>query len=186
MLDAPLPWERQPREGTKPFEAFVIYRDQGPKRGQRPTAKAIGKSLRLIVKWSQRWRWVERARAWDEELDRQNRASQVAAVKEMRERHAREALALQEKALKRLKELKREELSASDVLRFFVEAAKLERVARGEPETIQEQRLNGEVITRTEYHERIELVLQDEIAREQIRDIVRRAIDQGRTAPARI
>jgi len=58
----------------------------------------------------------------------------------MRERHAREALALQQKALERLKRMDPEELSPGDVLRYFVEAAKLERISRGEPETIQEQR----------------------------------------------
>jgi hypothetical protein len=33
--------------------------------------------------------------------------------------------------------------TANDVLRYFMEASKLERSARGQPETIEEQRLTG-------------------------------------------
>jgi len=42
-----------------------------------------------------------------------------------------------------LKSLELDDLSASDVARFFTEATKLERTARGEPESIEERRLTG-------------------------------------------
>jgi hypothetical protein len=61
----------------------------------------------------------------------------------MAERQAKEARALQAKALERLKALKAEELGPADVLRYFVEAAKLERLALGEPDTVQRQELTG-------------------------------------------
>lgn len=144
----PAPWERQPGESARAYAAFCIYRDMPPrKRSLREVAaKLKGKPGKYksvpanISMWSAKWRWAERAAAWDEERDRQEREAQIRAVKEMRERHAREAMALQEKALKRLKAMNPEELSPADVLRYFVEAAKLERISRGEPETIQEQR----------------------------------------------
>jgi hypothetical protein len=61
----------------------------------------------------------------------------------MAERQAREARALQAKAVERLRALRPEELGPADVLRYFVEAAKLERLALGEPDAVQRQELTG-------------------------------------------
>ena len=61
----------------------------------------------------------------------------------MGERHAREARALQAKAVERLRGLQPEELGPADVLRYFAEAAKLERLALGEPEAVQRHELTG-------------------------------------------
>jgi hypothetical protein len=59
------------------------------------------------------------------------------------ERHVREARALQAKALERLRALRPEELGPADLLRYLVEAAKLERLALGEPDTEQRHELTG-------------------------------------------
>ena len=145
----PAPWERQPGEPARAYGAFCIYRDLPPhERSLRAVAERLGgkrsetgrRSTRPLERWSSRWRWVERAARWDEEQDRRAREAQLRAVKEMRERHAKEAMALQQKALERLKRMDPEELSPKDVLWYFVEAAKLERISRGEPDQIQEQR----------------------------------------------
>jgi hypothetical protein len=61
----------------------------------------------------------------------------------MGERQAKVAVAFQEKVIQRLKAMNPEELSAADLIRYAVEAAKLERLARGEPESIGEQRHSG-------------------------------------------
>lgn len=141
------PWERQPGEPTRAYAAFCLYRDMpASERSLRAVAGRLygpnrtTKVPKTLARWSARWRWVERAAAWDEEQDRRAREAQLKAIQEMRERHAREAMALQQKALQRLKDMDPNELSPEAVLRYFVEAAKLERVSRGEPETIQEQR----------------------------------------------
>ena len=55
----------------------------------------------------------------------------------------REARALQAKALERLRTLCPEELRPTELLRYFVEAAKLERLAVGEPDTVQRHELTG-------------------------------------------
>jgi len=147
----PAPWERQPGEPARAYGAFCIYRDLPPQeRSLLAVARKLG-YVRVtggrrpsvpgrIQEWSTRWRWVERAGAWDDEQDRLAREAQVRAIQEMRERHAREAVALQRKALERLKSMDPEDLSAKDVLWYIVEAAKLERLSRGEPDQIQEQR----------------------------------------------
>lgn len=92
--DAPLPWERQPGETAKAFQAFRAYRDLGPARTMlaayrltkgKPDAKAISGGW---ARWSQEHRWTERADAYDlhreqtERLEREQtwreRAAQVA------------------------------------------------------------------------------------------------------------
>src|SRR5262249_53182796 len=82
----------------------------------------------------------ERIRLWAEVLTGMELAPQ-GAVREL-------AAAELEKRRQRLEELggpprNLDQLSAADVLRFLVAAAKLERTALGEPETIEEQRLTG-------------------------------------------
>jgi hypothetical protein len=99
--------------------------------------------LRQCDTWSSAFRWVERASAWDKHLDAEARRAQEEARRDMAERQAREARALQAKAVERLKSLNPEELGPADVLRYFVEAAKLERLALGEPDAVQRQELTG-------------------------------------------
>lgn len=145
---SPAPWEQQPEETRRAYTAFCVFRDLGPRRTLAAAAAAYyqrtADSLeRQVDKWSSAFRWVERAAAWDRHLDAEGRAAQEAARKEMAERHVREARGLQAKALERLRALRPEELSPADVLRYFVEAVKLERLALGEPDTVQRQELTG-------------------------------------------
>jgi hypothetical protein len=156
-----LAWERQPGESATAFAAFVIFRDLGPRRsldaasrlyhrkpGQEPEQPQTGPKKRKsgqVRLWYERWQWRSRAEAYDAEQDRQQRAAQEAVRREMAQRHAREAVALQEKALRRLQQMSPDELSPGQVLDYFLQAAKLERLSRGEPDTIQEQRLQGQL-----------------------------------------
>jgi hypothetical protein len=142
-------WEQLPGESSKAYAAFCLYRDRGPRRsvdeasrlyhgrgaddqaraGSGPKRGASGS----VRRWAERWNWPGRVRAWDKENERVKRRKQVEAVEEMAERHAREALMLQNKAVERLRLLRPEELKPRETLAFLVEAARLERLARGEP-----------------------------------------------------
>jgi hypothetical protein len=142
------PWEQQPGESARAFGAFCLYRDLGPRRSLRAAAAAFygrtsAASERQVDKWSRAFGWVERASAWDRHLDAEARKAQEEARREMVERHVREARALQAKALERLRALCPEELGPGDLLRYIVEAAKLERLALGEPDTVQRHELTG-------------------------------------------
>ena len=85
--------------------------------------------------YAKAFRWQERADAYDRHLERRHLNAMddqvLAAYKEMGERHAREAMALQAKALERLRTLDPSSMNADQVLRFIVQAATLERLARG-------------------------------------------------------
>lgn len=145
------PWDRLPGEGPKAYAAFLFYRDMPDK--ERSISNAIDRyygtlppnrkrsKMRQWLGWSATHAWQERLKAWQEEMAAAAAAAKIQEIVEMNRRHAREAMALQQKALERLRSLKPEELSPYDVLRFFVEAARLERTALGTPEQITEQRV---------------------------------------------
>jgi hypothetical protein len=143
------PWDRLLEESSKAYAAFAIYRDLGPRRSLDEASRAYHGPIPQVTNssaarrrrgasgqirtWAQRWNWSARARAWDEELERVKTSKQLAAIDEMAERHAKEALMLQNKAVERLRQLRPEELKPRETLDFLIEAAKLERLARGEP-----------------------------------------------------
>jgi len=142
------PWEQQPGESARANGAFCVYRDLGPRRSLRAAAaKFYGRSSvaleRQFDKWSRAFRWVERASAWDRHLDSEARKTQEEARREMAERQVRGARALQAKALERLRALRPKDLGPAELLRYIVEAAKLERLALGEPDALQRQEMTG-------------------------------------------
>lgn len=59
------PWDRQPGETSKAYEAFSIYRDMGANRTVRSVAEHLSKSGTLIAGWSGKHDWVARAAAFD-------------------------------------------------------------------------------------------------------------------------
>ena len=124
------PWEQQPGESAKAFEAFAIYRDMGVERSVRKVTQRLNKSLTLIGKWSSAYNWPERARAYDRDLDRQAHAQAVREVRSMTNRHIRIAMQLQAKALQALEQLDVTTLSPKMQLAFLTKATEIERMNR--------------------------------------------------------
>jgi hypothetical protein len=68
------PWDRQPSEGPKHFQAFCVYRDLPTRdRSLSRTAKTLGCSKSLVERWSSKYSWPRRAAAYDDYLDQQQR-----------------------------------------------------------------------------------------------------------------
>src|SRR5206468_2953009 len=82
-------FEQQLKESAKAFAAFSVYLGMGPERSLEAVAQKITKSSRLLKRWSRKFDWPGRVRAY---------ADRLAAV----EREATEALA-REKAAEWLK-----------------------------------------------------------------------------------
>lgn len=133
------PWERQKGESEKAFEAFAIYRDMGEKRTFTAVAEKLQKSSSLIRRWKDRWEWVERVRAYDNELEKEARAKVVKDRKDMTDRHIGIAMQLQKKALEALKGLSVEDMSPKDIKEFIKMATDLERLNR----TLEEESSKG-------------------------------------------
>lgn len=161
------PWDRQPQETDQAWSGFVLYRDLGPAvRTLAKAAKAASKSAPLFLDWSQRWDWVARCRAYDAYLDKKKREADEAAIVDMRRRHIDFSMALQGTAALALNKIMNAEkapaldakgrpmldakgrpmlspltLKASEVRDLAELGVKLERLNRGEPESIAEQRV---------------------------------------------
>jgi hypothetical protein len=67
------PWDRQPNESPKAFEAFAIYRDMACQRSLAAAGWKLHKSRSLLSRWSAAHGWVKRVAAWDAWNDRESR-----------------------------------------------------------------------------------------------------------------
>lgn len=98
------PWEQQHGEPDAAYAAFQVYRDLSPDQRSQAAAisEAASRGLRLkpqvVRNWSARWRWAERMRAWNVELDRMRQRKMIEEANRMDERIAR-ASAMQEFSL---------------------------------------------------------------------------------------
>lgn len=135
-------WTRLPSEPPVAFDVFRRYRDMPTQersldavtnelRGNTespmcPSGRRRRTRTRRIQHWSVQWRWVERAAAWDANLDQRVQAAFIDAAIEMAQRHAAVARGLQEKAIRRLVELRLDELRPADVLRYMIAGCRLE------------------------------------------------------------
>lgn len=145
------PWERQPGESEKAFQAFVIYRDLGPLvrsvRRVRETIDKIasdaaevgqeavksGPLSRLLI-WSSKYSWVDRAEAWDAELDREFRDERLRSVRRMARSHDRLGRLILSKVRARFVAMTDEEarcLTPYQACRMAEAGAKLHRNAFG-------------------------------------------------------
>lgn len=97
-LEKQYEFDRLPRESVKAYTAFRVYLDLGPQRSLAATAAQVGKSKRMMEKWSRRHGWSSRVSA---------HSAHQAAV----EREAMEALAKGKAAewLRRDEELREQE-----------------------------------------------------------------------------
>jgi len=171
------PWECQPGESAQAFEAFGHYRRLAP--GQRSlqqawedywnrpgnalqrSKKSAGRPYGHWTRWMSKWRWQERALAWDAEqaeierdqrLDRELRERAQAHEEELRQRQlmreeARAARAVGRRILLRILQGveagQLDQMQVSDLLPHLQKASvllevgqKLDRLFSGEPTDI--------------------------------------------------
>ncbi|WP_319461270.1 hypothetical protein [Micromonospora sp. RTP1Z1] len=130
-----LPWDRQPREPEKAYGYFVLYRDLGRTRTVAKVAEQVHKSRDYLHKLATRWKWVQRAQAWDREEDRLYVEGLAEQRRDMARRHARVASALQAKLVARLQTLDASKLTPGDVARWLEVSTRVERLALGLPDS---------------------------------------------------
>jgi hypothetical protein len=126
-------WDQLACESTSAFQRFAHYRDEGLTRSLSKTAQAFGLSKRAIEKLSSRHYWRLRVHAWDSELDRQRQLANIEAQREMVQRHARLARAVQSRALERLLAINPSELTPTQVIQMLERGVKIERISLGAP-----------------------------------------------------
>lgn len=121
-----------PKETEKAFQAFELYRDMGEKRTLQAVADKLQKSYTLIRRWKDTWNWMERVRAYDNDLQKKAHASAVSKARKMADRHITIALKLQDAAVKALERTEVEDLDPKSLLAFIRFATELERQNRND------------------------------------------------------
>jgi len=147
-------WERQPDEGSKAYAAFCVYRDLGPERSLDKALSEANKkptNRRHWSRWMEKYRWYERAQAYDDYIEEKKREKNEKAILDMADRHARLAMAFLQRVAQRLQQIDPSELSPADMAKWLDVATKLERLSRGEPTEIGKQEVEGQVTQRYEY-----------------------------------
>lgn len=81
-------WEQRPNESSKAFEAALIYFQMGPARSLERVGQQLGKSKTLMERWSSRYKWKLRAKAWDAHQVELEAAAMEAKAQETAERWA--------------------------------------------------------------------------------------------------
>lgn len=146
-------WERQKGESGPRWEAFQAYRDMPPgKRSLPKLAKELGKSLRLVAKWSSQDSWVSRCEEYDRYLDAQAQARRIEGIADMNKRHINAAETILKKAVDGLKFIDPEDMKASDVAKLVDVAAKLERLARGDATEVVETREGESIVNAVQFY----------------------------------
>lgn len=141
------PWDKQTGESAEAFEAFNLYCDMGVARRQTKVSKKLGKSTDLINRWCAKWHWVQRASDWDTAAAARAREGELSAIEKMRAKHIEMAVDLHtlgHRQLAKWFKLIDDANTADGVIPFkpselvrLIEAGiKLERLSRGEADTI--------------------------------------------------
>lgn len=146
------PWERQPGESAKAYEAFSEYRDMGTSRSLAKVGQKLGKSKTMMDKWSKKHSWVNRAEQWDLEEDRLIRTALTKDIGAMRKRHADVARAMLLKAARALQKIPDDEIKASDISRMVDVASKLERISKGDVGEVVEERQGESVADPVQFY----------------------------------
>ena len=159
-------WEQWPGESALQYTRFCYYRDmayeQSPEKQDLTKStifchKAKRRSLQKMVEeiglsadgkrtmaiYSSKFRWVERADAYDIYLEAKVRAAHEKAILKMTEDHAALGAQLTRKAMIRLLKISEEEISAGDLVRMADIGVKIERLARGE--STENQKITGSI-----------------------------------------
>ena len=141
-----VPWERQPGETIKQFEAFCVYRDLGTRRSVSETARRLQKSRQLVARWDERNEWADRVRKYDSHMDAEARKEMEQMAREAKRRRIISAGWMQTEALRQLRSLaaKGESIPASVLVRMVEVGALNERLEFGETTARHEVQVPGE------------------------------------------
>lgn len=149
------PWNKFRDETHRAYAAFLSYRDlpTGHRSLTRAAAAfyitATRAKVRQMQTWSSRHSWVDRANAWDDYLQRTANEDLIEKIRSANEYHVKVANGLINLALKRLSEMKENELSPTEALRYIVDGIRIHRMALGEPTEIIENESTDNVTALT-------------------------------------
>jgi hypothetical protein len=95
-------YDRETDESAKAFEAWTVYRDLGTERSLQKASEMYyghGANVGQFERWSKRYGWVARARAFDDEREMIRRSAVEDHLKTQAEDHAAREARIQERIL---------------------------------------------------------------------------------------
>jgi len=131
-------------ETTKHREVFEVFFRLGAQRTIERLREALlekkgrAPSIRSLYDWSSKYQRQARIARLEHEARIAEDEVRIADIRRMHERHAREAVLLQEKAIDWLKTVSPNAVTLDAAIKAIVEGAKLESLSRGEPTSRQE------------------------------------------------
>lgn len=122
----------------------ICPRDKNRAKSDLPPApeklpEPLKEATRNWKDWRRRFLWDQRVAEYDLWLEEEERLEAKKAAKDMNDTHAKIARALMGKAIDRLNSVNPADLSPGQLVKWLVEASKLERLARGRPTEILQQ-----------------------------------------------
>lgn len=188
-------WNKNPKETSRAYNAFLIYKNLGALRSLRKTAEVFygaayfSKYLakeQQIFRWSSKYNWVARCLDWDIEEERIQIEEKRKDIAEMDRRQAKDGMEMSKIGMYNIKlqatddppkdkhgKIIKPKIPVPESTRLFTEGTKAERLARGEVTEISGHKgeLNIKVIE-----------VDDEIAKKALDEIAKRKInDTGST-----
>ena len=149
------PWEKQEHETSKAYAAFCTYRGMGTDRSLAKQAAAVNSELagssltakvRQLTKWSSKYNWVARVKAYDVYLEAKERKKKESDIVKQAKNHNTVANLALQKAVERIKTIgvgDIKELTPKEALEYMKAAVDIGRKSLGVPDQIVE--LGGEV-----------------------------------------
>ncbi|MEJ7783199.1 MAG: hypothetical protein WKF96_00250 [Solirubrobacteraceae bacterium] len=114
--------EAQPGETPRAYSAFRLYLELGPRRSTAEAGRRIGHASKWQCdKWSSRWNWVERVRAFDAQAAVVSDEQQLAVIAKRSKRQAEIAQLHGDASL----------VTAREVLRRLADPEKAQEEMRG-------------------------------------------------------
>lgn len=129
-------WDQQLGESDVQYGRFNDYRLMGRGRSVRAVAEGIGKSPSYLHNIAHRYRWRERAHAWDTEEDRLFLEKLSDERRRMVDEHLKLSRSMLAKVAQRLKGLDPEDLTPADLSRWAQVLTQIQRQALGEPDRV--------------------------------------------------
>jgi hypothetical protein len=135
-------WLRLPKETSKAYLDFVVYRDLGPYRSIKKVGKRLQKNPVPLARLSKKYEWVKRARDYDAHIDQKKTEAMTESVAEMARReiwHAREYQDALMECIEGVKNLLSDEWVDREILfkvfaqfpKLYEQASVIEHKARG-------------------------------------------------------
>jgi len=126
------PWDRLDEESAIQFAAFAHYRDMHPKIRNILTMCQDARYARDDCKaWSPKFRWVERAQAWDDHQDKVRQMARIKTIEELTKRQAQQAYNFTDSVASFGKELIRRIKNKPALLREMKDTELIDLVLRG-------------------------------------------------------